>query len=175
MKCITDAWDRHENELRKYLHRQVNDPVLAEDLLQDVFTKALTQGNKFCELDNSRAWLYRVAKNRIIDFRRTHKNYDEVDDAHPEEKDFKEPVVNLSKCLPAALKKLNAQDKEIIELCDLDGMSHADYAEKKQLTLTATKSRIQRARKRLKAELHKACQIVLDEMGNVCCFDPNCQ
>ena len=40
------------------------------------------------------------------------------------------------------------------------------------LTLPAAKSRVQRARKRLKAQLVTACQVRLDEAGKVCCFVP---
>ena len=175
MKCINLAWDKHENELRNFLRGQVREMALAEDLLQDVFVKALSDSSHFCQLENPRAWLYRVARNRVIDYRRTHKIHTEVDDGHPHQVNEISPVVNLSKCLPTALTKLSAEDKEIIEKCDLEGMNQAEFAKLKNITVPGAKSRIQRARKRLKVELHIACQIVLDDMGNVCCFDPNCK
>ena len=77
--------------------------------------------------------------------------------------------------MPTALSNLSPEDKEIIELCDLEGLNQSQYAEKKGITLAGAKSRIQRARKRLKSELHSACKIILDENGNVCCFDPDCK
>jgi len=175
MKCITNAWDLYENELRGYLHSKLNDHHLVEDLLQDVFVKALAESSKFCHLENTRAWLFRVTKNHLIDFIRTHKNHDEIPDDLPSFITSPEPVVQLSKCLPVALKKLSSDDKEIIELCDLDGMNQADFAQHKQLSTAASKSRIQRARKRLKKELHIVCKIELDTQGNVCCFIPCCK
>jgi len=175
MKCITDAWEKHENELRGFLFNQVKDAYLTEDLLQDVFVKALADNDQFCTLENVRAWLFRVTRNRLIDYYRTHKIYDEVPENLPEVNSPEEPVVDLSKCLPSALKNLSAEDQEIIELCDLDGMNQADYAKLKQLSTAGAKSRIQRARKRLKEELNIACKIVFDDQGNVCCFDPSCQ
>lgn len=175
MKCITQAWEQYENELRQFLQSRLKDRHLAEDLLQDVFVKALGQGSRFCDLENTRAWLYRVTRNRLTDFLRTHKEYDEVSEQHTPVDDPSAPLVNLSKCLPTALKRLSAQDKEIIELCDLEGLNQIDYARQKDITLAGAKSRIQRARKRLKLELNLACRIVFDEQGNVCCFDPACQ
>lgn len=175
MKCITDAWKMYENELRGFLFKQLKDADLTEDLLQDVFVKALADNDQFCTLENVRAWLFRVTRNRLIDYYRTHKIHDEVPENLPEVSPAVEPVVDLSKCLPSALKNLSAEDQEIIELCDLDGMNQADYAKLKQLSTAGAKSRIQRARKRLKEELNIACKIVFDEQGNVCCFDPSCQ
>ena len=175
MKCVTDAWDSHENELRQFLIKHAKDKHLADDLLQDVFVKALAENDQFCTLENTRAWLFRVTRNRLIDYFRTHKIHDDVPENLPEENASAEPVVNLSKCLPAALKRLSDEDKDVIQLCDLDGMGQADYAQLKQLSTAGAKSRIQRARKRLKVELHIACAIVLDDLGNVCCFDPNCK
>ena len=73
------------------------------------------------------------------------------------------------------MNNLSAEDKEIIESCDLEGLNQIEYARQKDITLPAAKSRIQRARKRLKVELHIACKIILDDKGNVCCFDPDCK
>ncbi len=175
MKCVTDAWDLYEDELRAFLYKQTKDLSLADDLLQDVFVKALSENSKFCTLDNSRAWLYRVTKNRLIDYHRTHKAHDEVPDNLAEDKLKSEPVVKLSKCLPSALNNLSDEDREVIQLCDLDGMNQADYAKFKNLSTAGAKSRIQRARRRLKEELNIACKIVFDEQGKVCCFDPSCK
>lgn len=175
MKCITLAWDRYENELRHFLHSRLKDHAVAEDLLQDVFVKAITEGQRFCQLDNTRAWLFTVTRNRVTDYQRTHKIHDNVPQQLAASVDIAEPVVNLSKCLPAAIKKLSQEDQEIIQLCDLEGLNQSEYARQKGITLAGAKSRIQRARKRLKNELNIACKIIFDEQGNVCCFDPACK
>ena len=44
--CVSYAWRVHQSELRGYLIHRVADPALAEDLLQDVFVKALRQGER---------------------------------------------------------------------------------------------------------------------------------
>lgn len=51
-------------------------------------------------------------------------------------------------------------------------MSQEDYARLKGLTLAGAKSRVQRARKRLRAHLTGVCQVRFDEAGRVCCFVP---
>ncbi len=56
--CILRAWNAHESELRNFLRHRAGDAHLADDLLQEVFVKAMQQGKQFCTLDNERAWLF---------------------------------------------------------------------------------------------------------------------
>jgi len=172
MNCIVDAWARYEAELRGYLARHLKDARQSEDLLQDIFVKAIHQGKGFCELDNPRAWLFRVARNQLADYYRRDRNYDQLSDdiADPEEEI--PAVETLSECLPRALENLDCEDREAISRCDLQGMSQLDYAQLKCLTLPAVKSRIQRARKRLKSQLQTQCQIRFDDSSSVCCYVP---
>ena len=174
MKCIAEAWGRYENELRSFLYSRVDDSNLVEDLLQDVFLKALAQNSRFCAIDNTRAWLFRVTRNRLIDHFRTHHIHEEVPEELPEEIVAEEPVTKLSCCLPAALERLSTEDREAIERCDLGGMSQAEFARLKGLSTPGAKSRIQRARRRLRDALKTACNVNFDEQGNICCFDSCC-
>jgi len=173
MKCIHQAWNNHQHELRGFLRGRVTDAQTADDLLQDVFVKALADRKTFCQLENTRAWLYRVAKNRLIDFQRSYKYHAEVTDCLPDRTHEPSPLSSLSKCLPPTFKFLPREDQEIIKLCDLEGMHQAEYARLKGLSVAATKSRVQRARKRLKNRLITSCQINFDNRGSVCCFIPN--
>ena len=170
MNCVTKAWLSHEEELRAFIYTRLKEPQVVEDLLQDVFIKALAEGTQFCDLENTRAWLFRVLKNRMIDVQRTKKTHDDIPDQLEEKSEEDAPVNNLAVCLPVALKKMDVDEADIIQQCDLDGMSQGDYAKHKSLSLSATKSRIQRARRRLKIELQNTCNIRFDEQGNICCF-----
>ena len=173
MNCVLKAWGQHETELRGFLVRRLRDQAVAEDLLQDTFVKAIAEGSRFCELDNPRAWLYRVARNSLIDhLRREHRFIDDLPDQLPYEEPITDAVDDLSQCLPRALDALAKEDAEAITLCDLEGMNQADYAQLKGLSVPGAKSRVQRARARLKQQLKSTCQVRLDESGSVCCFTP---
>ena len=174
MNCVAKAWLEHEKELRHYIYARIKEPQQAEDLLQDVFIKALAEGSQFCQLENARAWLFRVLKNRMIDIKRTRRIHIDIPEQLEEDSDEDTPINNLAECLPVALKNLDDEDADIIQRCDLDGIHQADYAKAKNISLSATKSRIQRARKRLKGELQNTCNIRFDEQGNVCCFGEKC-
>lgn len=159
IKCIMQAWNNYRDELRNFLRGRIGDVHCADDLLQDVFVKVLANHRTFCQLENPKAWLFRVAKNHLIDFQRTCKNHVEVSAQHSVQNDKSAPVANLSKYLPFVLTKLSTEDQEIIERCDLEGLHQAEYASLKNMTVPVAKSRIQRARKRLKIRLQSSCQV----------------
>lgn len=172
MNCVLNAWQRHEGELRRWLLHRVHDPHETEDLLQDLFLKALRQERVFCNLANPRAWLFEVARNALIDRLRLKKAWVELPDDL--EADAEEPaaVDALAVCLPRILAELAEEDREAITLCDLQGLSQAAYARLKGLSLPGAKSRVQRARRRLRERLTEACQVRFDAAGRVCCFVP---
>ena len=169
MKCIVQAWQRHEGELRGYLRHHLLIANEAEDLLQDVFIKAIRHRDAFCQLDNARAWLFQVTRHALIDrLRTTHPSVKLPDDLMADNIEIP-PVLNLAECLPRALAALSSTDREAIQLCDLDDLPQQDYAKRMNMTLPAAKSRLQRARLRLRAKLVQLCGVRFDETGAVCC------
>jgi RNA polymerase sigma-70 factor (ECF subfamily) len=172
MNCLMRAWDSHESELRAWLRRRLDNSHDAEDLLQDLFIKALRQDKKFCEIANARAWLYEVARNTLADRLRVKREQIELPDNLTAVHDEPAAVDTLAACLPRVLAKLPEEDREAITRCDLEGMRQQDYARLKNLSLPGAKSRVQRARKRLRDELTQTCGVRFDEAGNVCCFVP---
>jgi len=164
------AWDSHESELLGWLIKHLGNQADAEDMLQSLFLKAIRQQSKFCKLENARAWLFKVAKNAMVDRLRLQKDQVDLPENLPEKTDPPAAVTTLAECLPGVLKTLSEDDRDIITRCDLDGMPQKDYAKLENISLPGAKSRLQRARKRLQIELSQACQVRYDDNGNVCCF-----
>lgn len=172
MSCLMNAWETHESELRHWLRGRLSNAHDAEDMLQELFLKAMRQDRKFCEIDNARAWLFEVARNALADRLRLKKTEVELPDDLAAEHEETPAVESLAACLPRALSELSEEDREAITRCDLEGMTQEDYAQLKGLTLPGAKSRVQRARRRLRKHLTEACQVKFDAAGKVCCFVP---
>src|SRR5436189_545657 len=69
---IADVVKREQLRLRNFIRRRVADPRDVEDILQDVFYKLVEANRLLMPIDHITGWLFRVARNRIIDlFRRT--------------------------------------------------------------------------------------------------------
>ena len=171
--CILGAWRAHEAELRGYLIHRLGDVDSAEDLLQETFLKSMRQGAGFCEIGNPRAWLFQVARHALIDRTRLARSHVELPDqlAVPQD-DEREPVDELDACLLRNLSEMAAADRQIIEQCDLQGVRQQVFARTHALSLAATKSRLLRARKRLRDALARNCQVHFDDSGRVCCHVP---
>ncbi len=168
--CALRAWREHQSELKGYLIHRLGDRALAEDLLQDVFLKAMRAGERFCALDNPRAWLFQVARNALVDHLRLARELVPLpDDLAVEEDEIRAPVDALAECLERVLSELPPDDRDIIRRCDLEQTKLHVYAETHGLTLPATKSRIQRARQRMRDAMTESCRVRVDDTGNVCC------
>ncbi len=170
--CVLDSWRRHEGELRGYLLHRLGDIHLAEDLIQEVFLKAMRQGPRFCGLDHPRAWLFQVARNALVDALRLERPTTPLPEDLMAPEPVMPPVDALADCLPRILDSLRAEDSDIVRHCDLAGMRQLDYAMAHGLTLPATKARLLRARQRMRDALIRDCGVRFDETGNVCCHIP---
>jgi RNA polymerase sigma-70 factor (ECF subfamily) len=171
--CVAAAWQAHEAELRGYLRHRVGDDATADDILQDVFVKAMRQGRGFCVLDNPRAWLFQVARNAIVDRLRETRTSDELpDDLPAPAPEPVAPVDALTGCLTRVLGELPAADAGILRACDLEGQTVNAFAVANGLGLAAAKSRLRRARQRLRDRLTAACQVRFDADGIVCGYVP---
>ena len=123
MRCLMNAWDKNEAELRGWLRSRLGNAHDAEDMLQDLFIKAMRQDRKFCEIGNARAWLFEVARNAVTDRLRLKKEQVELPDDLTAEHEETPAVESLAACLPRALSELSGEDREVITRCDLEGMS----------------------------------------------------
>lgn len=171
--CLNRAWRSHKTEIRGFLSHRVLDKAETDDLLQDVFLKALLLGRSFCDIDNPRAWLFHVARNMLIDrLRLSREQVPLPDDLLADAEPPMDVVDSLTQCLPRILSELSAEDREAITLCDLNGVTQQDFAERIGISLPAAKSRVQRARRRLQDRMVHACQVKFDDQGKVCCFVP---
>lgn len=65
-EVIASAYDSHERELYSFALRSTRDPAIAEDLLQEAFTRLIVEIEAGRGPVNVRAWLYRVIANLVV-------------------------------------------------------------------------------------------------------------
>ena len=70
-QLLSEAIERDESRLRSFIRRQVADTSEAEDILQDVFYELLQAYRMMKPVEHVTGWLFRVARNRIIDLVRS--------------------------------------------------------------------------------------------------------
>ena len=70
---LSQAIGRERGRLRNFIRKRVADDEEAEDILQDVFYELIEAYRLMKPIEQVSAWLFRVARNRIIDFFRKNK------------------------------------------------------------------------------------------------------
>jgi len=70
-QLLSEAIERDESRLRSFIRRHVADTSEAEDILQDVFYELLQAYRMMKPIEHVTGWLFRVARNRIIDLVRS--------------------------------------------------------------------------------------------------------
>ncbi len=83
---IADLVRRERGRLTAFIRRRVADPLDAEDVLQDVFAAFIDANRRLMPIEHVTGWLYRAARNRIVDLFRK-KTPERFDDLAPRDDD----------------------------------------------------------------------------------------
>lgn len=167
MKCVETAWSAHRAELMRFLRHKLGEEGQAEDLLQDVFLRAAQHLETFCGVENRRAWLFQVARNAVVDFYRRHRPADPLPDDLAAAAPDDDPLAPLCTCLVNQIEHLPVADREALKLSDLEGVPQKDVARAQGLSVSGAKSRVQRARVKLRDLIVEACRVQFDGQGRV--------
>jgi len=171
-------WDETLARLRGFIAARVGDPELAADITQDVVVRSIASG-ALDRVDDVSAWLYRAARNAVIDHYRTRRRYDGgVDLDRWPAPDSSGNLPNdatreLAGCLQPMLGRLHPTARDALTRVDLDGQTHREAAEQLGISVSGMKSRVQRARRELREHLTACCQIRTDSSGALADYVPN--
>jgi len=145
-------YGQYRSRVHTFLLRMVADPDLADDLTQDVFTKAFKALPTFSADYRILSWLYRVASNAAIDGIRRQRRFIWLrlgkvtgSTAEPHAPDDHARVPEREH-LQAVLRTLPPENAAALLLHALEGYSYKEIADIQRCTMTAVRSRIARAR-----------------------------
>jgi RNA polymerase sigma-70 factor (ECF subfamily) len=169
MNCdVPELWLQHKNELRSFIQKRVNDKELTDDILQEVLMKVYSFCISKSGVSNIRSWLFQIAQNTITDNYRRQSKFTKLEPTYDlESEDQNLAFSEASNYILPMLDFLPEKYALPLRLSDIDNLKQADIAKKLHLTLSATKSRIQRARQLLKAEFITCCHFETDSQGNL--------
>lgn len=171
---IQTLYNDFGSKLKSYILHKVNDNYLAEDILHDTFIKMDNCCKQSRNCDSPKSYLFQVANNTIADhYRKSKKNATIPQDDTNFDDNFIEELLH---CLTPFLEQLPDKYKEALLLADIEQKPQQEIADQLNISLSGAKSRIQRAREKLKELFMKACHIQADKYGNIiACEDKNCK
>ena len=166
-QALADAYQAMRGNLLGWMASKVNNPADAEDLLQEVFKKALIAGNKNTTPDNMNAWLFTIARNTVIDFYRSRRAMSELpEDLQSDAEDHKAHQL-LSYCLLPMVNQLPPIYRDALIAVDFEQQTMQSLADAEGVSLSAIKSRVSRGRKLLQKSLVTCCHIESSKAGIV--------
>ena len=171
---LTTLWQSLADDLRSFFRRRLTDDALVDDLLQETFLRLHRNRQQLDDVQRMEAWIFRIARNLLTDhYRRRERSRMETGAPAGEfaDDEQREPVENenqqIGKWLQAAIEFLPPTYRDAIRMYEIESLSQREIADRLNLSLTATKSRIQRGRAKLKSLLDDCCSLEFDSHGNI--------
>jgi RNA polymerase sigma factor (sigma-70 family) len=155
-QLVTQAVARDEPRLRSFIRRHVSDTGEAEDILQEVFYELIEAYRLMKPVEHVTAWLFRVARNRMVDLFRKRKpdslnspasgeeNADTLEDLLPSAEAGPEAAYARSLLLDAveeALDDLPESQREVFVAHELMGRSFKEIAAETGVSVNTLLSR----------------------------------
>lgn len=173
-------------QITRFVGRRVRSTADADDIVQQVFLR-LHRGLPTLDDDEKvYAWIFRTARNAIADYYRAAtprrevaagnlSDLDELDAAVATQATLgpdDEPgaIVELARCVKPLLAGLPEADVRLLHLVDVDGATQVDAARQAGISVPGMKSRVQRARARLRAAVEACCRVDLDRRGGIASY-----
>jgi RNA polymerase sigma factor (sigma-70 family) len=168
---LTETIGREQGRLRNFIRRRVTDEADAEDILQDVFYELIEAYRLMKPIEQVGSWLYRVARNRIIDAFRKKKplQFSAEKDPHAEEGES----LSLEELLPspeagpeaayarsilleeldAAIEELPEEQREVFLAHEFEGLSFKEISAQSGVSVNTLLSRKHHAVVHLRRQL----------------------
>jgi len=154
---ISEAVEQQRGRLRNFIRSRVPDPNDAEDILQDVFYELVVAYRLMKPVEQATAWLFQVARNRIIDRFRRQQREPVRDNADTGDED----ALSLEELLPSldagpdvsfargvlieeiedALEELPPEQREVFIANEIEGKTFAELAAETGISINTLLSR----------------------------------
>jgi len=165
--------ERIRRRLRAFVRRRVRDAHLADDVVQDVLLRAQQSPSAPSEARALSAWLFRAARNAIIDFYRSPvaRRWVEMDDVVEPTVEPVDSSHDFAACVSKMVRCLPEPYRSALWLADHEGLTQADLAARVGVSLSGVKSRVQRAREKMRQLIDDCCEVEFDSRGGVADYD----
>lgn len=144
-----------------FLERRVGSREVAEDILQEAFTRGLARADTIRDEESTLAWFYRALRNAVIDHYRRDDAKRRGLEGFARELDPvtapSETADAVCRCVLSLAETLKPEYAEAIQRIDIDGMAVKDFAERAGISASNAGVRVFRAREALRRQVSRSC------------------
>jgi len=174
---IEEIWGQFNQILLNFIQSKVSNKHDAEDILQNVFIKIYKNIDDLKTETKLESWIFQITRNAIIDYYRTKKpDYplDDVEEAIEMPIETENMNQKISLCLNELIEELPRKYQEPLNLYEFKNQKHKEISKELNISISGSKTRVQRARVKLKEMLLKCCDFELDAYGNIIDYQAKC-
>jgi RNA polymerase sigma-70 factor (ECF subfamily) len=147
--------ERYQQPVFRFARNLIGDEHDAEDITQEVFLAAFDHlGSYNAKRASLLTWLFTIARNRCVNYLKRKRpviDGEAIGNIQPAASSDDSARNAFWSCLDEALYALPIEQKTAFVLAEIEGLPYADFAHIEQTTLGTVKSRIHRAKQRLRA------------------------
>lgn len=160
--------------------RIVNDPMEAEDIMQESFLAAFEEIGSYSGTVSFGAWLKRIVRNRSIDFFRKNSRFalegieamEELYDEYPDRLTEEETGFRMN-VVKETLTKLPEKCRNIFSLYFLEGYDHEEISEILSISESTSRSQLSRAKYKIRRLLdHNTAPPLKKSLQQIPCYFP---
>ena len=176
--CIESIWSEFSIPLKSFIKKRVKNDQDVDDILQNVFFKIHHSISNLKEADKIHAWVYSITRHELADFYRARKSESDItefpEDIISDSEDKLTANDEIAQCLIPMINHLPEKYKQAILLTEFQNLTQKELSKRMGLSVSGAKSRVQRARLKLKEMLLGCCHLEFDHRGNVIDYQHKC-
>jgi RNA polymerase sigma-70 factor (ECF subfamily) len=161
----------NRHEFLAFLERRLGSRAIAEDILQEAFTRSLLKSDQLESEESAVAWFYRILRNAVTDHQRRRGTAARQLEQFSRELDQQtEPETHAAvcQCVKGLAATLKPEYAEALQAVEVEGKAVKDFAAAAGITAGNAAVRVFRAREALKQQVKRCCGSCADNQCRDC-------
>lgn len=171
----TEFYANAYKQISAYVRKLSSTSEHIDEVTQEVFLKIHHSIGTLKNEEKLKPWLNRIVYTTLMDYYKREKNYVlentmglelQQDEAY----NHNDELIN---CIMGLLQLLPEQERDLLKAVEIDQMKQTEYAKQYNIKLSTVKSRVQRAKQKIKDQISSNCNLQMDKYGNVIDYQMN--
>ena len=154
-----EIYESYKTPIYNYFYKAILNAHTAEDLTEDTFFKAFKYFTSFKGESSAKTWLFKIARNILIDYFKTPYRYTEdITEFNIAEPEDMISAANERIIIKQVMDKLEEEERSLIILRDVNGLAYTEIAHIMNYTEGKVKIGLHRSRKKFKELYEFQCR-----------------